>query len=174
MKIDNQIKYLIFSCTLLIVSCAVFVLVFEQVKKNKVTADKIEENWQRESTLRYELTSLDRLLKSVDSEVKVLGPHFVKGDDIVPFLDTLEKSAYLAGASAEVLSVDSLDDSSGLLIGIKAIGNFEALYKYITLLENLRYELEFYSISLARTNGINGSKPEWAVILKVKLLSYIK
>ena len=94
------------------------------------------------------------------------------------FLDTIEGLAPRAGVEAEVTSVDPPGDSAGLRIGIKASGTFTGVYKFLTLLENSPYELEFIGVDIKRETKTDANKsvaiPKWNAVFKIKLLSFVK
>ncbi|MEI8175115.1 MAG: hypothetical protein WCG28_04155, partial [bacterium] len=106
-----------------------------------------------------------------------LGTHFAQSSNIVPFLDIIEGLATKVGTKAEVTSVDPLGDNAGLSVGMKASGSFSSVYKFITLLENSPYELEFVSMNIQK--GIEadakGNVSEvWNAIFRLKLLSFME
>jgi hypothetical protein len=108
----------------------------------------------------------------------LLETHFAKNSDIVSFLDTIEKLAPTVEAKAQVNSVNTSADNSRLLVGLKASGNFEAIYKFLTLLENSSYELDFLSMDLhkiASLDNINKSAADskWEVVFEIQLLSFV-
>ena len=99
----------------------------------------------------------------------------------MPFLDTVEGLAPKAGVKAEVTSVDVLSNSNGLVVGMKASGTFNGLYKFLILLENSPYELEFISmnmqsetvVTVSNTEDKNALVPKWNTAFKIKLLSFL-
>lgn len=167
------------SFILLVFSCFVFVFLYKKVDNNRKTSEQLQFEYQTEETHRSEIKSLDNTIKAVNSEKMQLESHFASGSDVVPFLNTIEKSASDIGLKAEVYTVDVLKDNNGLSVGIKVSGNFQAIYNLLMLLENSSYELEFLSFNLQRNTGpmdesIETSKTyTWNADLKVKLLSFI-
>ena len=91
----------------------------------------------------------------------------------MPFLDLLERLAPQVGADAEVLLVDKAKDGSLLSVDVRVIGNFEAIYKFLTLLENFPYELEIISVDIQKKGGEGVESSKWEGVFKVKLLSFI-
>lgn len=171
---NKQIIFLIGSILFFCFSCASFYLLFMQINntQNKVKLAEIE--WQDEENRRESIKSLDRLIKKIEKEKQVLDSHFVKTADVVSFLDFFEQSGILVGAKAEVSSVNLSTEGNAILVDLNTIGTFEALYKYITLLENAPYELEILSFSFNTTTEISGLTPAWNANLKIKLLSFSK
>jgi hypothetical protein len=170
---------LIFSILFLVFSCTVFFFLHKKINDNKETADLAQIEWQSETSRREEMKSLDTSFKAIESERILLETHFAESNNIVPFLDTIEKLALSVKAESEVTSVDILKDKGGLQVVIKTSGTFEAVYKFLTLLENSQYELEFVSVDVERTAEQTGSgatyvAPEWQGTFKVKLLSFIE
>jgi len=78
----------------------------------------------------------------------LLETHFIKSSDVVPFLNTIEALGPAVGASAEIDSVDTSPDGASLIVELQASGSFGAVYKFLTLLENSPYELNFLSMDI--------------------------
>jgi hypothetical protein len=62
---------------------------------------------------------------------------------------------------------------------MKASGTFNVLYRFLALLENSPYELEFIGVNMDNgvvldTVGKNVAASKWNAIFKVKLLSFIQ
>jgi len=119
--------------------------------------------WSEEAGRRNETNSLNVLLEKVAPSMAILQTHFAKSSDVVPFLDTIEKLAPKVGATAAVDSVIASSDNTGLVVGLKASGSFEAVYKFLTLLENSPYELDFISMDIQKVDK------KWEAVFKIQL-----
>ena len=169
---------LFLSVALLILCSLSFFLLYKKVNSNSVLAKQAEGDWQNEASRRDEIKLLNDSIKAIAAEKEQLETHFVKSSDVVPFLDTIEGLAPQANAKAEVTSVDMMENSSKLLVGVKASGSFSSIYKFLMLLENSPYELEFVSMDIQNViiQDVNtkGNKiSSWEANLKIKLLSFL-
>ena len=168
--------FLISVIFLLVFSFSFFYL-FNETNKKVQGSESKEMEWQTEANKRNEIRNLNNSIKSIETERTQLETHFAQSSDVVPFLDTLEELARKVGADAEVVSVNIAEDHTGLLVGVKASGTFNNLYKFITLLENSSYELEFISMDIQKTTtsdtkGVN--VPGWSANFSLKLLSFVE
>lgn len=152
-----------------IVSVLAFSILWYGVKKNIGAAEKAEISWRGEADRRSEVRLLERSLNDSEKEREELETHFAKSSNAVPYLDALEKLGREAGAEAQVTLVEIPGDKTSLLVDVDASGSFESLYKFVRLLENSRYELEFVSMTIKKVEG-SGS---WDAMLKIKLLSFV-
>lgn len=142
-------------------------------------SEQMQTEWQTETSKRSQVASLDRLIKSIAQEKTLLESHFAESTNIVPFLDTIEKLATSVKADSQVISVDIAKDKTSLTVQLKATGSFQSIYKFLTLLENSPYELDFTSVDI-RTDTLTSSpdseekaeSPEWTADLRIKLLSF--
>lgn len=159
---------LFLSVIFFVISCSVFLYFLKEINKNNQESQLKETEWQTEALRRDEIKALDHSIKIIEAERTQLETHFAKSSDIVPFLDTIERLAPQAGAKAEVTSVNVSEDHTGLYVGMEAFGTFNGLYKFLTLLENSPYELEFISMDLSKRVG------SWDAVFKIKLLSFIQ
>jgi hypothetical protein len=170
---------LLFSIMLFCIFLFGFLFLFKKIKNDDEESQMRELEWQTEAKERNEIRALDNLVKTVESERMQLETHFAQSSDIVPFLDTIEKLASGAVAKMEITSVHILEDHTGLVVGMKASGTFSSLYKFLTLLENSPYELEFVTMDMHSrmvidTESENKIYPEWDANLKIKLLSFVE
>lgn len=171
---------LLFSILFLVFSCLVFLFLHRAIKNNITDSEQIQTIWQNEANKIEELKSLDSLLEKTKEKRILLESYFIHGsDDAVSFLDMIEKMAEDVGGKAEVVLVDIPKDNSGLVVEMKATGRFEALYKYLTLLENSPYEIELISVDTKKLGGetsFNGTgiSSLWSATFRMKLLSFIQ
>ncbi|MEK9181620.1 MAG: hypothetical protein AAB786_01220 [Patescibacteria group bacterium] len=154
------------------------VFFFRIIMNNNKELASLENLWQTEAFKRQELKTLYDSVQKIEQEKKELEIHFVQSSDIVPLLDTIEGLALKTNSKAEITFVDILKDHAGLMVGVRATGTFNGLYKFITLLENAPYELEIISMemhkgSISDTQDNETKVPGWDMLLKVKLLSFI-
>lgn len=168
-----------FSIIFFLFSCTVFLFFYKAIESNEKESQKKEGEWQAETKRRDEIKALDRSVKLIELERAELETHFANNSDIVRFLDTIEGLAPRSGAKAEVTSVDPSEDHTELTINMKASGPFDTLYKFLTLLENSPYELEFVEMDIQRTASLDSEKPnsandDWEALFKIKLLSFVK
>ena len=179
-KFQKLLPALLTSLLLLAASCFVFLFLYREINNNNKISQLAQMAWQREATYRDEMKSLDLSIKMVEKEKTQLETHFTKSSDIVPFLDTVEGLAPKVGAKAEIVSVDIVKDNPALMVEMKASGSFEAIYRFLRLLENSTYELEFLSLSMQNIRGQDVSRAEakgvkssdWDAYFKMKLLSF--
>ena len=132
--------------------------------------------WKTEAQKREEIKSLDRSVKLIEPERLELESHFAFSSNIVPFLDTIEGFGPKVGIESQVTSVDLSKDQNSLVVGLKASGSFTGIYKYITLLENSPYELDFMSMQLSRdgASSTTNTNKNWTAAIKINLLSFVK
>ncbi|MEX2029209.1 MAG: hypothetical protein WD963_01880 [Candidatus Paceibacterota bacterium] len=159
---------LIFSLILFLVSSFGFVVLYQNTQNNNQIFEVAELEWRTETFKKNEIASLERLLQAVEGERAMLSTHFIQSSDVVPFLDTIEKLAIRVNAEAEVTLIDISPENTSLMVGVRATGTFANLYKFLTLLENSPYQIEFTLMDLRR------GEEEWSAIFTIKLLSFIK
>src|SRR3989344_9313610 len=162
---------IVISIIFLLCSVAALFFSYRAIQNNDRKTREATIEWQREATKRDEIRQLDNSVKLIQEEKIELESHFAKSSNIVPFLDTLEKLAMSAGDVAEVVSVNILEDGSGLVVGITVSGSFANIYKFITLLENSQYALEFITSDIRKENA---AASKWDALFSIKLLSFVK
>ena len=171
---------LILSLLFLCVSLVAYFYAYKTINNNDAETRTKEAAWNKEAQRREEIRQLDNSIRIIANERATLETHFARSSDVVPFLDTIEALAPAVDALAEVTSVEILKDHTGLLVGMSAEGTFQSLYKFITLLENSQYEIEFVWMDIKRQSDLpaEGSRvsvaPIWDLVLRLKLLTFVE
>ena len=176
MKNNFQKIILISTLAILILLCFAFFFLYQEINKNNQKAEQSLLLWQIEANRRDDINYLNRSLKEINQQKMQLDTHFINGSDVVPFLNTVEQLAPLAGASAQVGSVDTNKDNTTLVVTLSSSGSFGSIYKFLTLLENSPYELNFLSMDINKTADVADKKIKnsvWTGTFKIQLLSFI-
>ena len=177
MKNNSQKTQFSYSIIFFLVSFSVFLFLYFKVDNTeRLSAQKLKE-WRVESARRNEIKSLENLMKENENERVSIETHFAQSSNPVPFLDTIEKLAGSVNVKSEVSSVDIAKEGDALIIGMNATGTFEALYKFLTLLENSPYGLEFLSMDVQTNIGYDTSSKQtgdWSAVFKIKLLTFVQ
>ncbi|MEI7765528.1 MAG: hypothetical protein WCI93_02995 [bacterium] len=159
-----------------LVFCSLFIFLYIQTKGNIKIAEQTEADFQKEVSHREEIKDFNNSFKSIEEERALLETHFAQSSDIVPFLNKIENMASSVNTKVEVSFIEVAKDNTGLVLEMRDTGNFEQVYKFLTLLENSPYELEITlvemnKISIEEKNNIN--KKVWEALYKIKLISFI-
>lgn len=167
---------LILSSLFFIFSVVVFIFLYTKIQNNRVGTIDVFSTWNKEYQKKEEIKLLNDFLRDTIEQRAMLNSHFAQSSNAVSFLDMIEDLGSKVNAKAEVLVIDVPQDNTGLYVGIKTSGSFEAVYKFIKLLENSPYEIEIIFMDMSRGSFSSDSKQSfpWTVNLKIKLLSFIK
>ncbi len=165
------------SVLLLLLSVAAFLFLYATIDRKNKELLKAQTEWQSETKKFDDIKQLERSMKAIENERALLQTHFAKSSDAVPFLDSLERLALSVSVKSEITSVDVGKNNSNLIVLIRSSGSFENLYKFLMLLENSAYELEFLSVDMQKVGGVEGALgtdiPEWESRLRIKLVSFL-
>ncbi|MFH1200949.1 MAG: hypothetical protein V1484_01305 [bacterium] len=178
MKKNLQKILLFISATLLLLFCFTFTFLYQKINDNNQKTQQDTISLQTETHQRDDIASLTQTLQKIISDRILLENHFIKNSDIVPLLNIIERLAQEAGVSSQIDSIDTQTDKAELIIELKASGRFEAIYKFLTLLENSPYVLDFRSMNIHKMPSPvvpdkNIANASWEVVLKIQLLSFI-
>ncbi len=171
MKKSTQNLLLILSIASLFVFGLGLSFLYRKIDNNNKIAIDNNSNWQTEDHRRANIRALDRTLVRIAPERTILESHFATTSDVVPLLDTIEKLAPLVGAVVHVDSVSIVPDNSGVLVGVKSTGSFDSIYRFLTLLENSPYEIEFVAFDIHKAPDNKNS--QWEASFQIKVLSFV-
>ncbi|QQG45989.1 MAG: hypothetical protein HYY55_03360 [Candidatus Niyogibacteria bacterium] len=112
---------------------------------------------------------LEETLQSIGDDRSKIEDVFVDEKSVVGFIENLEKVAADAGASLEISSVSlqAKVEDGGPSFNLNLEGSFGRLLKFLTLLENINYQVK---IGTARFSVLNSGI--WDLQVKLNLLSY--
>lgn len=169
---------LIISITVFLLFCILFFLLYKEIKNNVEISKQAQMDLDKEILRREEVKNFNNSFKSIEQDKALFETHFAQSSDIVPFLNTIEKMALGVGTKAEVSFIEVAKDNTGLMIEMKDAGSFSQVYKFLMLLENSPYELEFTSVEMHNTpildvNGKSTKGNAWEALFKIKLISFI-
>ncbi len=166
---------LIAATSLLIVPIVFYIFIYNNIQKNAEAYNKEEVEWQIKNAKKEEIKAITKELQMIEKERSLLNTHFIQSSDVVPFLDTVEQLAQKVNTQAEITQVDISSDKTSLAISVNASGSFQNLYKFLTLLENSPYQIEFTSVNLERnvTGAVSKNAGEWSATFTIKLLSFL-
>jgi len=173
----QKILLLVSGISFLLFSFA-FVFSYQKINEHNQKRQQDEVILQTETYRRDNIKALNIALQKIAPERALLENHFIKSSDIVPFLNIIEKLAREVGVSAQIDSVNAKIDNTELTVDLRATGRFETIYKFLTLLENSPYELDFlfmdiHKLSLSDSSGKNIKDSNWEAVFKIQLLSFI-
>lgn len=179
MKNNFQKILLVISAIILLVLIFAFIFLFIKIDDNNQKVQQNSIDLQTETRRREDISALNKLLQKIAVDRSLLESHFIKSSDVVPFLNLVEKLAIDAGVSAKINSVDAKTNNQELTMNLNASGGFDAVYKFLILLENSPYEIDFLSTDMHMIPppspvGKIPSAPKWEVAFKIQLISFIK
>ncbi len=169
------------SIILLLALGFIFFYIYKQINLNAKETEATLIELENEISDRNELRLLNNSARTIKDENTILSSHFAKSSDIVPFLDTIEGIARIVGVKAETTNVDISEGNAGLIVRINTTGNFKDIYRFLTLLENSPYELEFLNMDIEKEStpvageGVKVDlSTKWNASFKIKLLSFVQ
>lgn len=176
---SNKIS-LIVSIILFLLICVLFFFLYKKTEDNIKISKQSQIDLQKETSKRQEIKDFNDSFKLIEQEKILFETHFAQSSNIVPFLNAIEKMANSVGTKTEVSFIEVAKDNTGLILEMKSAGNFEQVYKFIMLLENSPYELEFTSVQMNNViagninkDKKNAKKNAWEALLRIKLISFI-
>jgi hypothetical protein len=178
MKNNFQKILLVISAIFLVAFSFAFIFLYRKIDDNNQKVEQDTITLQTEARRREDIASLNRALQKITSDRVLLESHFVKSSDVVPFLNMIETLAKQTAVSTLIDSINTKKDNSELTVGLKASGKFEAIYKFLTLLENSPFELDFTSMDIHKLFSPvvvgKGTPPAgWEAVFKIRLISFI-
>jgi hypothetical protein len=179
---QNKIRkiLLVFSIVAFLFSCLLFFLFYKKIINNINIAKQSQIDFEKETSRREDIKDFNKSFKSIEQEKNLFETHFAQSSDIVPFLNEIEKMAETVGTKVEVSFIEVAKDNTGLIIEMKDNGSFSQVYKFLMLLENSPYELEFSSVdihSVVKENFVGGKnitkREGWEAFIIIKLISFM-
>ncbi len=98
-------------------------------------------------------------LPALATDETAINQYFIKADDIVPFLETLQRTGTRQGAEVEVLAVSADQGGSQhrLSLSLRIVGTFDAVMRTVGSIEYGPYDIALSNVTLD-TMGEAGKK----------------
>jgi hypothetical protein len=180
MKNKSQKILLFLSIASFLILCALFFFFYQKIENNIAVAKQLQVNLQTEIAKREQIEDFNNSFKSITPDETLFETHFAQSSNIVPFLNAIEQMADSVGTQSEVSSISVAGDNTGLIVDMNDTGSFSQVYKFITLLENSPYELQFDSVDMSITIPNTPDKKKgsakgnvWQATIEMKLISFI-
>jgi len=127
--------------------------------KSDIVKLNVELGTEKSSIDSY--VSLAKTASSIKDESEKINTFFIKKDEIVDFLNDIEKISNVSNASISVKSLgekELSEDQHILNVQIHIQGSYSNVYRTMQLLENLPYYTEIQSVKLSHVEIENGAK----------------
>lgn len=122
-------------------------------------------------TKQKNIKRLTQTLEDISDKKSKIDSVFVDEKAVIRLIEDLEKSAGLSGVSLKISSVSLPANSGGdgPKFNLNLGGSFGQLFKFLSLLENMNYQLK-----VETANFQAGHTGAWSSQINLRLLSYVK
>jgi len=121
------------------------------------------------------LKHLESILEGVSEESLLVNNAFVDEKNIVSIIKKLEQVADISGVRLEVsgasLPKEKKDGGPNFILNVG--GDFDEVYRFVTLLEKVSYQVLFDKIYIYKTDSKKEDAPPWQAQIEIRVLSYI-
>jgi Tfp pilus assembly protein PilO len=124
------------------------------------------------------IKSLENLLAGLKKENEKMSYIFLEKEEIVSFIETLEKLAGISGVKLEIKSIKITDDLSGNkksekpVLLLETSGSFRDIFYFISLAQKLPYQISFNQVDIHKNALNKNEKNLWNSKISVTVLSY--
>ena len=171
------------SLTSIILFGAIY-FVYNQIKTKNENILNIEQDLSSKNTKHDYLISLQKLVESIDPEIKKVESSIVPKAGDVAFIEELELLARNSNLIIEIeslnLTSDPKNDSSPLAtlkVKVKATGLWSDVYKFTYEMESLKYKIKINKFTLANKEELTSVRTtsqnkEWQANFEISVLEY--
>lgn len=185
LKIKNNFPATIFVLISIILSaifgCSFLFFKVSSEKKSIIELRKtILQNKKKNEEGKLLSDALDRLKKEKDA----INAVFLKENELISLIKSLESSGDISGVSLEISSISPaiVDKKTNPQISFHIKGSFEQIFRYLYMLENIPYLVTIDKVSLQNIKNEKISQADykslpsydWQALFSVQLESYEK
>ncbi|MDP3784869.1 MAG: hypothetical protein Q8R12_02230 [bacterium] len=176
MKKHNFTFSIVFAAILILLPLLLAGLIFQELFALTGELSAIEREIFLLDSKQRNIKSLKGVLGELGERPRRLNNLFIDEKSLVRFIEDLEALAKESGVELKVASAvlpETLEEA-GPTFDFSAAGEFQQLFKYQRLLENIPYQLVFEKIETAKfPRGGVKKGPAWSAAYKLKVLSYL-
>lgn len=138
----------ILACLFFAVVTTVYIFAYNLLRNINEATSKTQQLIALELSKKENAGTLQRVVAETKVEREKLSTYFVTQDQIVSFIDTIEKYKDVTGATVTFSTVDYNKNTKNLSLALVVRGTFSQVYQTLLLLENAPYEFAFDKINL--------------------------
>lgn len=128
----------------------------EILKKSALIAEKIQN-----------LKLLESQMDGFKKDSEKIETIFLKEENVVGFLESLEKTGEDIGVLTEIASAAINKGSKGIVFQINLKGDFEKIFQYLVLLENLPHQIVFEGLNMYPEDNL------WHSKIAIRIISFL-
>lgn len=168
---------------LILIIIAIFILnisallgclsLFSMVKSQRESAKEAIRN---SSILEKKIQGVKLLESQIDKireDKKKIDSVFLKEEDIVKFIETLEDLGKKTDILIKISSAEIGKGSENPKLRISANGSFQDIFHYIILLENLPNQIAFDNLNLVKKSSGDEKNGEWESGIEISIMSFL-
>ncbi|MBU3925929.1 hypothetical protein KJ763_02040 [Patescibacteria group bacterium] len=118
-----------------------------------------------------------KLLSSQTEDIAInkekLESAFLKEENIIGFIEKLESIGKEVNVSVKIFSAEIGKGSDSPRLRINLKGTFQNIFGYITLLENLPYQISFDSLNLVKKVSGDEKIGDWDSDIEISIISFL-
>lgn len=156
-----------------LVIVGVYFLLFGQIQKERDKVLSLRRELAVIEKKQKNIQSLERLLDETEEQKRDVENIFVDDKTVVRFIEELERLAEITGAVLEIkdASLPRTDEDLGPTFSMEIEGSFKNIFRYLELLENVPFQVEFNEIRFVKPGGAGGAGA-WSLAIVLRVLSY--
>ncbi|MBY0538192.1 hypothetical protein K2P47_02205 [Patescibacteria group bacterium] len=154
--------FLIVATICFLVSASVFLYALYEVNKQGVRYAESKKLIGEQTAKEASYNTVQSLLESTRDDRAQIKSLFIEEDDTISFISEIEKNTGIVGVALttnELSIMPSTTDTNGvtspalLLVGFDFSGSQNAVWQYLTLLENIPYHKQMTQISFVKSDN---------------------
>lgn len=128
-----------------------------QIQDKKQSSTRVEEAKQQ--------------LKNTESNEAAVQAYFVDTADVVPFLESIQKTGAQLGTKVSVDSVSAQQASphTVLQLSLRVTGSFDGVMRTLGAIEYQPYDTVVSSVALDTPGGTTGAVPQWSAAISLRI-----
>lgn len=128
------------------------------IEKEQRHAAQAREEFTQKQTEALKVAAAKEALPALATDEAAINTYFVKPDDIVPFLESLQAIGRARGARVDVVSVDGNQNNpqKRITVSLKITGSFEGVMRTLGSIEYSPHDIALSSLTLDTDLGTEG------------------
>ena len=144
-----------------IVLTSLVVFEFINLKNENESVQTLEQDiiQERDSLQAFEI--LVKSASNIKGDTEKANVFFIKRDEVVNFLDTIESLAFTTNTKVSIQSVNDKGETPNnkiLSVEVHAQGTYSNLYYLLRMLENLPFQTEIQNVRLSKSGSSSDGK----------------
>lgn len=176
MELEKNKGKFIFLVTIVVIMLGIGILGYLYLLNQRNEISEIKKNLEKERIVNQNISELKGRIGDLENKDAQLGQIFLDSNNVVGFIETIERLAVGRGVVLNIQDVKGVDEGdreigSILSMVLKAEGSWNGVNNFLEDIENLNHHIDIRNVKLVKSGGVEATSSAWTIDMGLNILT---